>query len=434
MTKVFKYIISLILCFAILIPIIPQKLVKAYVYSDGFVTVGDVTFPFAEYMPGDYFTKNGRACTCHDSSAINCVASGEYCNCLRFVNVNGTEVDLLAVQCIGFARYTFYRLFGFIDADHNSHLFYNAGSIESGNVTPQSVQSLISRLKPGAHIRYKLAYTQHSVILLSQNSEGFTVYQANAGGNGIESSPCVISTKTFTWEQFADTAYRGIVFANMPVNYPNDVGFSENPYGNEIPTGTYITTENLNLRSDANTDSKSLTVIPKDTYLYVYEISAGWGHTEYDGLDGWIHLGFATYVNLLTPTEDSGLTIIDGYIYGIPEATTPMALNGAFKNDVVNFSCGGSEYIGTGVFIDVIVGDYPMSRVAVVINGDLNGDGIISSVDCITMKLALKGDIALTGAYLIAADVDDTKVFNTVDYKKLQIILKSFSANDGNNV
>ncbi|MBE6677724.1 MAG: hypothetical protein E7597_02890 [Ruminococcaceae bacterium] len=425
MTKTFKYIISFILCVALLVPIAPPQKASAYVYTDGFVTVGDVTFPFAEYMPGDYFSKNGRACTCHDNASINCVASGEYCNCLRFVNIDGTELDLLAVQCIGFARYTFYRLFGFIDADHNSHLFYNAGTIEAGNVTEQSVKQLIAHLKPGAHIRYKLAYTQHSVILLSQNSEGFTVYQANAGGNGIESSPCVVSTKTFTWQQFAQTAYRGIVFAHMPVNYPTDLGFSDNPYGDEIPTGTYITTDNLNLRSGAGTEYESLTVIPKDTYLLIDEISSNWGHVIYEEFEGFVSLGFVSYVELLTPKKDSGLTVENGYIFGIPTGTTPMSLNNAFMNDIVNFSCGGSEYIGTGVYIDAIVGDYPISRGAVVIYGDINGDGLISSVDCVKLKASLKGDEALTGAFAVAADMDGNGLYTTSDYKRLQLFLAS---------
>ncbi len=425
MIKVIRYIISFVLCLAILMPAVPQKKTGAYVYTDGFVTIGDVTIPFAEYMPGDYFTKNGRACTCHDIGSINCVASGEHCNCLRYVNIDGTEVDLLAVQCIGFARYTFYRLFGFIDADHNGHLFYNAGTIEAGNVNEQSVKQLITRLKPGAHIRYNLAYTQHSVILLSQNSEGFTVYHANAGGNGIESSPCVVSTKTFTWEQFAQTAYRGILFAHMPVNYPNDLDFSDNPYGDEIPTGTYITTDNLNLRSGAGTEYESLTVIPADTYLMIDEISSNWGHVVHDGTEGWVSLGFVSYVELLTPKQDSGLTVEDGYIYGISTGTTPMGLNNAFMNDIVNFSCGGSEYIGTGVYIDAVVGGYPISRGAVVIYGDINGDGLISSVDCIKLKTALKGEEPLIGAFAVAADMDGSGIYTTADYKRLQLFLAS---------
>lgn len=425
MSRFFKYIFSIIICMVMLITVIPQNKAIAYVYTDGFVTVGEVTFPFAEYMPGDYFTKNGKACTCHDNTAINCVASGESCNCLRLVNIDGTEVDLLAVQCIGFARYTFYRLFGFIDADFNSHLFYNAGTIEAGNVSAQSVKQLITRLKPGAHIRYKLAYTQHSVILLSQNNEGFTVYQANAGGNGIDSSPCVVSTKTFTWEQFAETAYRGIVFANMPVNYPQDLGFSENPYGDEVPTGTYVTTDNLNLRSGAGTEYESLTVITAGTYLLVDEISANWGHVVYEGLEGWVSLGYVSYVEQLTPKEESGITVNDGYIYGIPTATTPMALNNAFMNDTVNFSCGGSEYIGTGVYIDAVVGDYPISRGAVVIYGDINGDGLVSAVDCIKLKTALTGEELLNGAFALASDMDGNGFISTTDYKKLQLFLSS---------
>ena len=200
------------MCTASFVPIVASS---SYEYTDGYVKIGETVIPFREYMPGDYFTKNGSACTCHELSSIDCIASGVYCNCMRFVNIDGQDVDLLSVQCIGFARYCFYRLFGFADTYLNTSLFYNAGTLSYGQVTATTVKNLISSVKPGAHIRFKLASSEHSVILLSQNSEGFTVYQCNSGGNGIPNSSCVISTKTYTWESFATYAYRGVLYAKI---------------------------------------------------------------------------------------------------------------------------------------------------------------------------------------------------------------------------
>lgn len=423
MTKFLKYIFALVLCISLIIQVFPSVKSSAYVYGDGFTKVGDITIPFAEYMPGSFFTKNGKPCTCHDVSSINCVESASSCNCLRYVTVNGKDVDLLAVQCIGFARYTFYKLFGFIDADHNGSLFYNAGTISYGNVTAAAVKTLVQKLKPGAHIRYQLAYSQHSVILLNQNSEGFTVYQANAGGNGIESRPCVVSTRTYTWDEFAQTARRGIVFAHMPNNYPATLDYNDTPYGDTMPNGTYRTTSNLNLRSAANTSAQSLAVIPEGTFVTVTAVENSWAKTVYNGLEGWVSIAYLELLNVLTPSANSGISYIDGYIFGIQSGTTPLSLKDAFLNHQVTFSCGGGEYIGTGVYIDSVIDGYSLARGEVVIYGDINGDGFISATDCLTLKEALSSTKPLQGAFFIAADVNNTGSVNTTDYLKLKYYL-----------
>lgn len=420
MKKLFKYILSLLLCATMLLPSLTAETANSYVYEDGYTTIGNVTIPFPEYMPGSYFTKNGYACTCHDIASINCVASGDDCNCLRFVTVDGMELDLLAVQCIGFARYCFYRIFGFTDHDMNSHMFYNAGTLDRGYVTADSVKSLFGKLKPGAHIRYKLAYSQHSVILLNQTDSGFTVYHANAGGNGVDSSPCVISTRTYTWESFANTAYRGIVFAHMPNEYPDNLSFSDTPIGGTLPLGVYVTTSNLNLRSGVGTSFESIAVIPKGTSILVTETSSNWGRTSYNGLDGWVSLAYAEYEELLTPRENSGITVKDGYIYGIATETSPQELLTSFINKELTFSCGSSDYVGTGTVIGTTVGGYPVDEATVIIEGDVNGDGLLTSADCVRQRLHLNGQSALEGAFLCAADFDGNGTVNTVDYKGLQ--------------
>ncbi len=420
MKTVLKYIISTLLCFAVLLPIVPEKHAQAYVYTDGYTVIGDVTIPFPEYMPGSYFTKDGTACICHNRNDINCVASGRYCNCLRFVNIDGVDVDLLAVQCIGFARYVFYKLFGFIDADHNSHLFYNAGSISSGKVTASSVKELVSKLKPGAHIRFNLTSTQHSVIVLNKNENGFTVYHANAGGNGISSNPCVVSTRTFTWEQFANFAYRGIVFAHMPNNYPDEYHYTELPSEEDRPTGTYVTTDNLNLREGAGTGFDALTVIPAGTAITVTEFYGNWAYTSYDGYNGWVSLNYINYAANLTPKVGSGIRVDDnGYVYGVMPSTLPTRLNSAFEDANISINCEESQFVGTGVVVRSSSGAWGV----VVVYGDVNGDGILSSADCLGMKKALMGKTVLDGAFALAADFDNSGVLNTVDYKKLQLFL-----------
>ena len=68
------------------------------------ITLNGVTLPFSNYPAySSYFTKNGRACTCHPRN--QCLVNSSPCNCLRYIKHNGYTFDLAATQCFGFARY-----------------------------------------------------------------------------------------------------------------------------------------------------------------------------------------------------------------------------------------------------------------------------------------------------------------------------------------
>ncbi len=420
--RLIKLTVCLFLCAVLLLPFVKVENVAAY--SDGFTLIGDVSIPFAEYMPGTYFTKNGLACTCHGNVAVNCVANGDGCNCLRYANIGGETVDLRAVQCIGFARYCFFRLFGFIDLpEDNPVLYYNAGTLNYGEVTPEAVKQLFSLLKPGAHIRFKLAWSEHSVILLSQNDLGFTVYQANSGGNGTPQEDCIVSTKSYTWESFASYAFRGVVFAHMPTNYPEKFEYSDMPYQpTEKTSGIYKTTANLKLREGASTETAWLDTLALGTEIYVAEILGDWGRVIYNGAEGYISLNYAAFVKelplLLSNTE--GIYAQNGYIFGLTLDTAPDDLQAMFDTATVSTE---EELLKTGALINVIEGDVSYTLTAV-INGDVNGDGALSTADCATIQGLLMGDNLKTH-FALAADFNGDGMQTTADYRKLKQALNS---------
>ncbi len=413
---------ALLLSFVLLLfSICPPIYTGAASYNDGFTLIGDVAIPFSEYMPGSFFTENGSACTCHTSS-VDCVSNGSDCNCMRYVTIDGKKIDLLSVQCIGFARYCFYRLFGFIDhKDINPDKFYNAGSIDRGSVTASSVKALFDKLKPGAHIRFRLSSSQHSVILLSKNSEGFTVYQANAGGNNVDSKPCIVSTKTYTWQSFADYAYRGIVFANMPTVYPAKYEYlSQSPHVG-YSVGDYTTTDNLRLRAGAGTDYEGLDIIPKGTVITVTEIDGEWGKTIYDGKEGWVCLKYASFneksvvLDSLKPIEGSGITVKDGFVYGVAAKTTAEQLFALFENEGLSVS-GDQRYIGSGTLLSLTDAGINKGSVTIIVSGDTNGDGIHSSGDYIIYKSVLNGSTVPDEVLSKTADMDGDGEIATFDY------------------
>lgn len=421
---VFKYILCLLLCAILLVPTAPAK--EACAYTDGFILIGDVSIPFAEYMPGTYFTKNGTACTCHNNASVNCVANGVYCNCTRYVTVEGKQIDLLAVQCIGFARYCFYRIFGFIDHPQlSSNLYYNAGSLSYGQVTATSVKQLFSALKPGAHIRFNLAASQHSVILLSQFDGGFTVYQCNSGGNGIPQENCIISTKTYTWESFASYAYRGIEFANMPYNYPEKLEYSDTPYEPIVRTdGIFTTTENLKLRAEPNTESEWLDTISVGTEIYVAEMDNGWGRVVYNGKQGYISLAYAYYTReapKLSSLSDK-VYAENGYLYGLEIGQMESDVKTMFEREGITTTIAENATVKTGDYVHIVENEKIVYTAIVVIAGDVNCDGALSTADCLLIKALLVGEDAAELA-VKAADINGDGTPTTADYKKLKLLI-----------
>lgn len=405
------------LCLVLLLPLIPQR--QVYSYSGGYTIIGDVSIPFEDYMPGAFFTKNGYGCTCHANSSVNCVANGSGCNCLRYVEIDGKTVDLLAVQCIGFARYCFYRLFGFIDHSQlNGDLFYSAGSIAYGSVTESSVKALFAKLKPGAHIRFKLSGSEHSVILLSQSESGFTVYQCNYDGD------CGVSTKTYTWASFASYAYRGIVFANMPYNYPERLEYSDSPV-TAVSYGIYTTTDNLKLRDAASTSGKWIDTVPKGTQLFISELVGNWGRTVYNGKRGFVSLNYLSYTRKAPniSVADENITVKNGCIIGVLAGTTAEELIGLLTPSGAKADIADDETVCTGTMITVTDSGGALCAYTAVVIGDVNGDGVVSTADCAVIKQLLTGDEA--DAYIhFAADINGDGMINTTDYKKLMLTLQ----------
>ena len=189
-------------------------------YQGPYVQVGATRLPLADHMPGTYFSKNGRACVCHHTADRYCIESVGNCNCMRYYPTGYAatcEIDLLGAQCFAFARLVFYKCFGFIDhAGINAGRFHSVGSLSRGAATANTVRELLGKANTGAHVRLSAG---HSVSILTMDENFLVIYHGNAGGDGVPSSPCVVSTRRYTWAQFADRAAQGIEYVNVPNEY-----------------------------------------------------------------------------------------------------------------------------------------------------------------------------------------------------------------------
>ena len=397
-------------------------------YTGPYVQVGAVTLPLAEHMPGTFFSKNGQACTCHNTSSTYCIQSVGNCNCMRYYPTgykDTCEIDLLSAQCFGFARMIFYKCFGFLDHSSNQSLYYNVGTLSSGAVTANSVKSLLMNAATGAHVRLAAG---HSVSILDMDEDFIIIYHGNAGGDGVTSQPCVISTRRYTWEQFANAAAKGILYVNMPYNYPDS---------SVIPTvkvpGFYKLNSNLNLRPEANTQSDPLTIIPNNTIINVTEVNGFWGKTEYNGLSGWVFLEYATFFSLITisPSGDTFSLGADGYLRGKAWKYTYDTFAELFDKQNISVTApDGSDmsqggYIGSGCKITLTVGGEITDEATICIAGDINGNGALDVGDYIMVKRHVMKTLTFDEIQSESADVSGDNAVNADDY----ILIKRFFFN-----
>lgn len=396
-------------------------------YSGPYVQVGNVTLPLADHMPGTYFTKNGKACTCHNTSSTYCIQSVGNCNCMRYYPTGIKEtckVDLLGAQCFSFARMVFWTCFGFIDHSANESLYYNVGTLSSGAVTANSIKALLMKAAPGAHVRLAAG---HSVSILTMDEDFIVIYHGNAGGDGVASSPCVVSTRRYTWEQFATAAAKGILFVNMPVNYPDTKLILS-----EKEEGYYKLNANLNLRASASTESESLAVIPNGTVIEVTEIDGFWGKTEYSGNVGWVFLEYTTFMSrkTISPSGDV-FTVENGYLRAKSWKMTLDSFSEYFdKQSITVTAPDGSEvtsedYIGTGCVVTLSVNGKVLDTATVCIAGDINGNGALDVGDYILAKRIYMNAYNPSELQKEAADVSEKEGIDVYDY----ILVKRFFFN-----
>ncbi len=388
-------------------------------YSGPYVEVGEVTLPLAEHMPGTFFTKNGKACTCHNTAANYCIQSVGNCNCMRYypTGIKETcEIDLLGAQCFAFARMVFWKCFGFIDQPTYQSLYYNVGSLSSGAVTANSVKALLMKAAPGAHIRISAG---HSFSILTMDEDFIVVYHGNAGGDGVASASCVVSTRRYTWEQFANSAARGIEYVNMPYNYPDSKVIQT-----KKEAGYYKLTSALNLRAETNTTSSSLAIIPNGKIIEVTEIDGFWGKTEYNGKTGWVFLEYTTFYSRknILPSGNVFSLSEEGYLRAAEWKLSLDSFSERFdKQKITVKSADGkilsaSDRVGTGSVVTIEIDGKIIDSATVCLAGDVNCNGALDVGDYLLIKRACLSNYVMSDIQSAAADVCENNGVDSLDY------------------
>ncbi len=318
--------------------------------SEG-ISINGWALPFSDYPVGTYFTYNGSACSCHDKGY--CVDNSKsWENCLRYwPSKSKRQVDLLGVQCMGFARFCQWRLFGSHDKAAPGD-FYNAlgSKLSAGSWTANTIKNKFTAVGPGGHIRTGAG---HSLFVISVSSSGFITYECNTSNKD-----CKIYTRQWTWDTFYSYAgSRDLLYYNMP----RDFDGSGSVTGNNYEVGSYQITANggLNMRAEPNTSSSVLVTIPNNSIVQVTSIqkvgSYYWGYTTYNNKSGWIRLDYAmrqnssiASIDITTPPSKTTYTVGDSF------STAGMVVEAKFTDgtafEIAGYTCSGYNLSKAGTY------------------------------------------------------------------------------------
>ncbi len=214
-------------------------------------------------------------------------------------------------------------------------------------------------------------------------------------------------------------------------------GYSSAQYIKLLYSGT--TTSNLNLRDSASTSGNKIVTIPKDTEITIVgEASNGWYNAEYDSSSGYCSADYVTVSGKLKAENapafpddvepepafgitNSNLSISNGILNGVYAKTTVEELLKGFTGTVYVTDGAGNklssaDLVGTGCKVYVTENGVSSVKATVIVKGDVDGDGKVSSYDYIYVKRHFLGTYTLSGNYLKAALLSGKDRVNVVDY------------------
>lgn len=124
---------------------------------------------------------------------------------------------------------------------------------------------------------------------------------------------------------------------------------------------------------------------------------------------------------------EATLVLDDNYLYGVKDEQAATEILTKFKSseNVVILKADGTalstdEYVGTGCKVCLMDENTVLDEVLVILRGDTNGDGKISTADYMRIRSLFRGTIQMGEAERRAADTDGENGINTADYMQIR--------------
>lgn len=137
-------------------------------------------------------------------------------------------------------------------------------------------------------------------------------------------------------------------------------------------------------------------------------------------------------LNIIDYNYTTDYTIDGDYLINIAKATEYSTFINKFQLNsltikVLDFQSNEitSGYIGTGMKINILYDSYIVENYDAVVTGDVNGDGLIKSIDLSQMRLHLAGVIGYTKekAYFKALDINLSATVTSIDLSQLRLLI-----------
>ena len=207
MKRTMTLLLALVLVVTAVLPVCSAQFRFRTDYTDFTAMVGDETLPLPEFPVGSYCSQSGGPCT---------TAAGS----LRYYpKPDGSGyVDTLGYQCMGFARYVFWRCFGVVDFGISGGTGFYAVVTYQYNVTASGLKALADdgRMRPGAHIRAGSENDGHSMVYIGCDDKYVYTYEGNYDNR------CGVTVNQRTWAELASFINRKgyLCYIHMPNVYP----------------------------------------------------------------------------------------------------------------------------------------------------------------------------------------------------------------------
>ncbi len=260
-------------------------------------------------------------------------------------------------------------------------------------------------------------------------------YSDGCSISGTSSTDCDIVTFYAAWARVANGVY--------PTDHIEGQAFS---LGGKIESDAGMYTVTVSVKDSSGTTVASHTASPLDTsydlsaannninisslavgtYSYVVQMQTvnGASAKTHTLLNTAFNILPAAKLMLTATAEATGqYTLSDLYFEGFAQKTVLSQFTGLFEYEVAvvdtnGISVAADGMIGTGYKVSC-AGE---SRIAV-LQGDLNSDAFVSTIDYMALTVSVKNDTALTGAFFKAADINGDSMNSAADCIAMKTLL-----------
>ncbi len=217
-------------------------------------------------------------------------------------------------------------------------------------------------------------------------------------------------------------------------------GYSSADYITLLYSGSVNATK-LNVRAEPVSGEVVATVVNGQKLIIVGEVSDGWYkiETEDGAVSGYCSADYVINNGLISvpATEnppvnppqqsddfkilDSNLKIASGVLYGVKLDTTVATLLTKLQGEITIVDAKGKalssdDLVGTGAVIRVTQNGQTQDAATVLVMGDVDGDGTVTTYDYVYVKRDFLGTYTLSGLYLKAGLVSGESDLTVIDY------------------